>query len=739
MTVSTHPASLHSLRLPSVGASLLILWACAAGKPIEAGQQSPDFVLELSPSSVSLDPGGTADFLVTLRFSDGTEGTTREVSFDATGGEIDGNGVFTAGDYAGNYRLIATLNGHSDTSTIDITSNARTLIGVRITPGSATIVPSGAQQFSATGVLSDGSDSTVAVDWSASAGTVDFKGTYTAPSQAGSYTVVATQHDGTLSDTAQVTVATVPPNMTAVVLTPPSVTLQFGQSQQFTAQALLSDGSTGPVTVSWTQTGGSITSNGRYTAGSNAGNFRVIARAANGKADTSSVTIASPTVTSVVLSPSSAALQTGQFQQFNSSITLSNGQTQENSQVTYTATGGQITQAGAFVAGTTPGTFSVIGTAPSGVADTSSVTITQANVVGLTITPPSASIGVNQSQQFTASATLSNGGTQPNPLVVWSATGGSINSSGSFTGTVVGTFLVIATQQGGGAADTVSVNVAGAPPSSMFFNSSETGCGSDANVLLCDDFEDGTWYEKNCDNANQSGGLLQTDGWCGTIYNNAGLAAGTGKCGNAGYKSSCAATTGVKGTPGFSSTTGNMADHALAQGTAEIWVRFYTKPQAGYTFGQEKWLTFNADEPGSGGIRWGNLMWNCGDYAQPTGTISMHFNPPMDICQKQNQASAIELVGGNWYFTEVHFKLNTPGQANGVFELWMDSCGSTGNSCPATPTLRIKRTDVQTDRANTGELIKVLWFEAWAEPFSVGERLLDQIKVSKVGPIGFMK
>jgi hypothetical protein len=111
----------------------------------------------------------------------------------------------------------------------------------------------------------------------------------------------------------------------------------------------------------------------------------------------------------------------------------------------------------------------------------------------------------------------------------------------------------------------------------------------------------------------------------------------------------------------------------------------------------------------------------------------------MDLCQGQNLGNGIPIQSGNWYFYEVHYKLSSPGGSNGVFELWVDNCGSTGTSCPATPTLRLRRTDVRNGRASTSELIRVLWFEAWANPNSSGERYWDQIKVSKVGPIGFMK
>jgi hypothetical protein len=54
----------------------------------------------------------------------------------------------------------------------------------------------------------------------------------------------------------------------------------------------MSDGSTSAVSVTYTATGGTITSGGLYTAGANTGTFSVVATEAGGLADTASVTIA---------------------------------------------------------------------------------------------------------------------------------------------------------------------------------------------------------------------------------------------------------------------------------------------------------------------------------------------------------------------------------------------------------------------------------------------------------------
>src|SRR3989344_5770733 len=50
----------------------------------------------------------------------------------------------------------------------------------------------------------------------------------------------------------------------------------------------------------------------------------------------------------------------------------------------------------------------------------------------------------------------------------------------------------------------------------VYLNSAEPGCdGTDSNVLLCDDFEDGDWYVTDGDNM-----VAANDGWFGTIYAN---------------------------------------------------------------------------------------------------------------------------------------------------------------------------------------------------------------------------
>lgn len=166
-----------------------------------------------------------------------------------------------------------------------------------------------------------------------------------------------------------------------VIVTPDGQTVQAGASLQFTARTVLTDGDTTTGTVSWSASGGTITTGGRYTAGQTAGIFRVAARATNGVADTVTVNVAvpsaNPTLIAVVVTPATATVAAGGTAQFSAAGRMSNGTSQAVS-VTWTATGGVISGTGLYTASSLPGSYRVVATGPGALADTSTVTITGA-------------------------------------------------------------------------------------------------------------------------------------------------------------------------------------------------------------------------------------------------------------------------------------------------------------------------------------------------------------------------
>jgi hypothetical protein len=196
----------------------------------------------------------------------------------------------------------------------------------------------------------------------------------------------------------------------SVTLTPATATVQPGQTQQFTAN----------VPVTWSATGGNITTAGLFTAGSTAGTFSVKATSTQ---DTTKSATATVTIQTLSVAPASATLQPGQTQQFTANVP-----------VTWSATGGTISQSGLFTAGSTAGSFSVKATSTQDTTKSATATVT-IQAITVSITPTAATLQPGQTRQFTA-----------NVPVTWSATGGTISQSGLFTaGSTAGSFTVRAT------------------------------------------------------------------------------------------------------------------------------------------------------------------------------------------------------------------------------------------------------------------------------------------------------
>ena len=227
----------------------------------------------------------------------------------------------------------------------------------------------------------DGNRVRVTATYSPAGGTISEDGLYTAGSTPGSYKVIAVQHARPHADTAVIRVTARPVTSRGLVLTPASLTLNRGQTHQFSVSESWSDSTVSSPAASYFATGGSISAAGLYTAGEAPGTYHVIAvRAGYSEADTSLVVIVAtpsppPTLEQLVLVPAAVTLTTGGSQQFSASGTWSDG-SKSNPVVIYSATGGSIgATTGRFTAGLTPGAYEIVATHHSSRADTSSIII----------------------------------------------------------------------------------------------------------------------------------------------------------------------------------------------------------------------------------------------------------------------------------------------------------------------------------------------------------------------------
>ncbi len=181
-----------------------------------------------------------------------------------------------------------------------------------------------------------------------------------------------------------------PTLVTSISISPQSSTIGTADSQQFTAAVLPSDATDPSITWSCT-TGGSITANGLFTA-STVGNYTITATAndASSVTGTASISVTNTIipVTSITISPSTATIDTAGTQQFTATVLPSNA---TSSSVTWSATGGTISNSGLF-SSTTAGTFTItaLSNDSSGVSGTASITVTEhvASESGTVVTNP---------------------------------------------------------------------------------------------------------------------------------------------------------------------------------------------------------------------------------------------------------------------------------------------------------------------------------------------------------------
>jgi hypothetical protein len=244
----------------------------------------------LVPSSASLFEGTTQQFAAYGRMNNG-DSVTVSATYSATGGTITAGGFYTAGSTDGVFHVIAVAQGLADTATITI-APPPPLAQLFLVPATASLPAGTTLQFVVYGLTSAGDSVPVAVTWSAKGGTITSSGLYTAGSSTGTFRVIAKQSSGTLADTAKVTITA--PSTVQLVIVPSAVTLAVGSTQQFGAYGLTSAGDSVATSVTWSATGGTISSSGKYTAGKTTGTFRVIAKQSSGSlADTAAVTITS--------------------------------------------------------------------------------------------------------------------------------------------------------------------------------------------------------------------------------------------------------------------------------------------------------------------------------------------------------------------------------------------------------------------------------------------------------------
>ena len=332
------------------------------------------------------------------------------------GGDGGTHGLATAAG-VGSTTVSAISDDVSGNTMLTVTN--ATLVSIEVSPAAPSLANGLTQQFTATGLYTDNStqDLTTQVTWASSNGAVatvsDVGGSNGLATTAGvGSTTVSATSDGVTGDaTLTVTNAT----LVSIEVSPSPSQAADGTTAQFTATGLYTDNSTQDLTtqVTWASSDGAVAtvsnaagSNGLATTAS-VGSTTVSATSGGVTGETT-LTVTDATLVSIEVSPAAPSIANGLTQEFTATGLYTDNSTQDlTTQVTWASSDGAVATvsnaAGSNGLATTASVGSTTVSASSGgVSGDTTLTVTDATLVSIEVSPATPSIANGLTQQFTA-------------------------------------------------------------------------------------------------------------------------------------------------------------------------------------------------------------------------------------------------------------------------------------------------------------------------------------------------
>jgi trimeric autotransporter adhesin len=427
--------------------------------------------ISIEPANASIAQGTRIQLAAIGTFNDGG---TRDVTHNATWSVSDptivsigtSNG-FVVGLAPGLVMVTASLG--SETQSVLLTVTSAKIVSISLAPSIATVPVSGRTHFTATGVFDDSStqDITMSSAWSSTNTAVatvgNSSGTFGTATgiSSGTATVTAgfSYAGASATGSAQLNVSSA--TLTKITLSPGSGLVTPGSTLQFIATGTFSDGSKQTLSsgVSWSSSDTSIAtvSTGGAALGQSPGVVTITAQsgAING---TASLIVESSALNSIQVTPVTVSIPATVEAQFKAAGTFANGDTQDlTTAVTWTSSSSSVATISntsgsiGLATGIQPGSVT-ISAVFNGQVGTGILTVTNATLNSIAITPASASITAGAGQAFTAKGTFSDGSvinitnqaswSSSNPMVA------TITANGSASGLVAGTTTISAGMNG---------------------------------------------------------------------------------------------------------------------------------------------------------------------------------------------------------------------------------------------------------------------------------------------------
>jgi hypothetical protein len=456
-----------------LGVSLFV--GCGGGSggstpPVTVTLQS----IAITPSGPSITAGSTQQFKATGSYSDGSAkdltAAANWLSATQSVATINTGGLATA-VAAGSSSISASSAGITGTTTLTVTPVP--LVSIAVTPPTASVAPNGQQAFTAIGTYADHStkDITTSVTWSASAGaSINPAGLAIGTTPNTTSTIMATL--GNISGTAVLTITN---PLVSIAVTPPTASIAVPFTQSYTATGTYADNSTSVITstVTWATSAPLIAtiSNSQGTQGLATavapGTSAITATLGSVTSPPSTLTVTNATLVSIAVTPAVASIPLGNQQQFTATGTFSDSSKLDiTNTVAWTSTDN--TKATITVSGLATGVavtsspVTITATKTPGTPGTASLTVTTPQLSSIAITPNATTLAPGTSRAYTATGTLSNGGTKNvTNLASWQSLNtavANVNNNGVVTATSTpGTATISATYSGVTGSITITV------------------------------------------------------------------------------------------------------------------------------------------------------------------------------------------------------------------------------------------------------------------------------------------
>lgn len=394
--------------------------------------------IAITPPAPTLAAGTTLQLTATATYTDGSTvdvtGLATWFSDDEVVATVDAAGLL-AGVANGSTTIAAAVGTVSGTTTVTVTD--ATLVSLEISPEAPTVADGLEQQFTATGVFSDTSvqDLTDQVTWMSSDTAVA-----TISNDAGSEGLATTSAPGTTTISAMFgligdsTLLTVTDTViVSIEVLPASATVPAGLDQAYTATATFSDSSTAEIT---TQATWASTDPGVATISNDAGSeglataevpgTTTISATLDGVTGMTGLTVSDAALVSLVVSPEEPSVPEGVPQQFTATGTFTDGSMADiTTQVTWDSSDTGVATisnaTGSEGRASTAGLGTTTISATSGaIGDSTTLTVTDAVLESINVTPPDRTLSLGLTQQYTAVGTFTDGSTQAlTSAVLW--------------------------------------------------------------------------------------------------------------------------------------------------------------------------------------------------------------------------------------------------------------------------------------------------------------------------------